>query len=54
MKNNNLYIKAMVLDPRFKCLLMDEEQTKKVIEDIVSEILCFKNRMERTLLSSGI
>ena len=54
MKNNNLYIKAMVLDPRFKCLLMDEGQTKKVIEDIVSEIMCFKNQMERSLLSSGI
>ena len=54
IKNNNLYIKAMVLDPRFKCLLMDEGQTKKVIEDIVSEITCFENRMKLSLLSSGI
>lgn len=41
MKSDNLYIKAMVLDPEFRFISMNETETNKIMDEISSEINSF-------------
>ena len=48
MITDDLYIKLMVLDPRFRCLLMSESERETIIDKITSEI---ESRRKREVTS---
>lgn len=56
IKKNNLYIKAMVLDPRFRCQLLNDLETIKIIDDISLEIfkLSLITKQSNSVLSTGM